>query len=667
MLSIRRIASGPAAILALLTVTPALSRPEGEAIQLEELVVTSNKREQRLDRVDGAVSVATAARLADNDVRDVTDLQKVLPNTVIANRGNRAYANFTIRGISAPDFYNPAVQVYVDGVPQASANLAQDLFDVSRVELLRGPQGTLYGMNAFAGVLTIITEKPRVDRVDVFATASERLFEIGTATTRVLVPDTLFLDLGLKERYGTGQIRDIDRNRDDIDWSNGLSGRAALRYAPTGGEFDATLFAAHDSLRSREETYILDSDVKRRVFRSSVIPFPYSVLGREATTAGLTLNRRLNDVTLSSVTSFQAVDLNRNLLGQPFPETYQTLYQELRAAYDAGGPFKGVAGLVFFDNQFTRQFMGTRNAVDASSIAVFGEGTYALTDRLDLTVGTRVAYDWSSIRFNGGGYGFGFNSDANFTYVQPKVSLGYQLDPTTRVYALASEGYKPGGFNRTVASPLDAVAYKPERAWNYEVGARTDVLDGRATVSGAFYRIESTNQQIYTGTIPFQTVRNAAQGTSTGVEVELTLRPTDRLTLTAQGSLGRSEFSGYTDPITGRRIAGGRTPYAPDLVTNVGFRYRIDQHWIPAEMALTGAARTVSRTYFDPANTLSQGAFTTFDAGLDFAFGTASTLRLFANNLTDRTYKTYSVAFGPATASTIGLPRIVGVSWRTRF
>ncbi|WP_243977683.1 TonB-dependent receptor [Methylobacterium sp. E-045] len=636
-------------------------------MQLEELVVTANKREQRLDKVDGAVSAVTAARLADNDVRNVSDLQKVLPGVVIESRGNRAYANFTIRGISSADFYNPAVQVYVDGVPQASANLAQDLFDVSRVELLRGPQGTLYGMNAFAGVLNITTEKPRFNRVDVFATAADRLFEIGTATTSVLVPDTLFLDLGFKERYFTGQIRDINRNRDDIDWSNGLSGRAALRYAPAGGDFDANLFASHDSLRSREETYILDSDVKARAFRSSVIPFPYSFLGREATTAGLTMNYRLSDVTFSSVTSFQGVELDRRIFGQSFPETYQSLYQEFRAAYDAGGPFKGVAGIAFFDNEFTRRASGTRNAVDASSVAMFGEGTYALTDLLDLTVGARVAYDWSSIRFNGGGFGFNFNNDADFTNFQPKISLGYQVDPTTRIYALVSEGYKPGGFNRTVASPLDAVAYKPERAWNYEVGARTDMLNGMATVSGAFYRIESSNQQIFAGPVGFQVLRNAAEGTSTGVEVELTLRPTDRLTLTAQGSLGRSEFSDYTDPVTGQRIAGGRTPYAPDLVTNVGFRYRIDQTWIPAQMALTGAARTVSRTYFDPNNVFSQGSFTTFDTGLDFAFGDASTLRVFANNLTDRTYRTYSFAFGPATLSTIGQPRIVGVSWRTRF
>ncbi|KMO38083.1 hypothetical protein VQ03_18075 [Methylobacterium tarhaniae] len=652
---------------ACLVASPVSAQNQGDTIQLEELVVTANKREQRLDKVDGAVSAVTAARLADNDVREVSDLQKVLPGVVIANRGSRPFANVTIRGISSPDFYNPAVQVYVDGVPQASANFAQDLLDVSRIELLRGPQGSLYGMNAFAGVLNITTEKPREKRIDVFATASERLFATGTATTSVLVPETLFLDLGLKERYFTGQIRDIDRNRNDIDWSNGLLGRAALRYAPLGGDFDANLFASHDTVRSREETYILDSDVKQRVFRSSVIRIPYSFLDREVTTAGLTMNYRLNDVTFSSVTSFQGVNLQRRLFGVSLPETHQVLYQEFRAAYDAGGPLKGVAGLVFFDNQFTLSRLGTRNAVDASSIAVFGEATYSLTDRLDLTVGARLAYDWSATRFNGASFGFNFNNDADFTNFQPKVSLGYQVDPTTRIYALVSQGYKPGGFNRVASSPLDAVAYQPETAWNYEVGARTDMLDGMATVSGAFYRIESSNQQIYTGPVGFQVLRNAAEGTSTGVEIELALRPTDRLTLTAQGALGRSEFSGYTDPVTGQRIAGGRTPYAPDLVTNLGFRYLIDQTWIPAQMALTGAARTVSRTYFDPANAFSQGSFTTFDAGLDFTFGTASTLRVFANNLTDRTYRTYSFGYGPTTYATIGQPRIVGVSWRTRF
>ena len=663
MLSTTRLMVGSAIFVAAYSVNSTSAQENAASTTLEEIVVTANKREQKLDEVDGAVSAVSGTEIRQREVTTVTDLQKVLPNTVIASRGNQAYANFTIRGIASPDFYNPAVQVYVDGVPQTSANLAQDLFDVRRVELLRGPQGTLYGLNAFAGVLNIFTEKPRENRVDVFGTASNRLFEIGTSTTTVLVPDTLFLDLGIKDRYFTGQIKDIDRNRDDIDGSNSLTGRAALRYEPTGGDFDATLLASHTSLRSREETYILDSDVKSRVFRSSVIPFPYSFLGREATSAALSMNYRLNDVTLSSVTSFQNVDLQRKIFGYSFPETYQNIYQEFRAAYDGGGPFKGVAGLVFLDNQFTRQALGSRNAIGASSIAAFGEGTYALTDRLDLTVGARVSYDWSSIHFNGGPlYGFNTDNNANFTNFQPKVSLGYQVDPTTRVYALVSEGYKPGGFNHAVQTREDGEAYKPETAWNYEVGARTDMLNGLATISAAFYRIESTNQQIYVGPVGFQVLRNAAEGTSTGAEVELTLRPTDRLTLTGSAALGRSEFSGYTDPVTTEVIAGGRTPYAPDLITNIAFRYAIDQTWIPAQMALTGAARTVSRTYFNPANTYSQGSFTTFDAGLDFAFTPESTFKVFATNLTDRTYKTYSFGY-----STIGQPRIVGVSWRYRF
>ncbi|WFT80489.1 Plug domain-containing protein [Methylobacterium sp. CB376] len=248
MLSTGRISSVFVTTIATFVGFPALSQPAGGEIKLDEVIITSNKREQRLDRVDASVTAVTAARLADNDVRDVSDLQKVLPGIVIESRGNRAYANFTVRGISSPDFYNPVMQVYVDGVPQASANLAQDLFDVGRIELLRGPQGTLYGMNAFAGVLNIATEKPRFARADVFGTASERLFEIGTLTTSVLIPDAMFLDLGFKERSFTGQIRDIDRHRDDVDWWNGLGGRAALRYAPLGSAFDASLIVSHAAL-----------------------------------------------------------------------------------------------------------------------------------------------------------------------------------------------------------------------------------------------------------------------------------------------------------------------------------------------------------------------------------------------------------------------------------
>jgi len=128
-----------------------LAQTANSAITLETLTITANKREQSLEKVDGGVSVATGEELRQRDVRSVEDLQKIFPGLVIESRGNRAYANFTVRGMSSPDYYNPSVQVYVDGVPQAASAMTQELVDVERVEFLRGPQGTLYGRNAFGG------------------------------------------------------------------------------------------------------------------------------------------------------------------------------------------------------------------------------------------------------------------------------------------------------------------------------------------------------------------------------------------------------------------------------------------------------------------------------------------------------------------------------------
>ncbi|WP_210324525.1 TonB-dependent receptor [Chelatococcus reniformis] len=654
------------------------AQDNGSTVNLDEITVTANKREQPLDKVDGGVSVATGEELRERDVRTVTDLQKVFPGLVIDSRGNRAYANFTVRGMSSPDYYNPAVQVYVDGVPQAASAMVQELVDVERVEFLRGPQGTLYGRNAYAGVINIISRKPREQTAAVFGTAASGLFQVGATATAVLVPETWFLDLAVKESYTPGQIRDIDRGRDDINWWNAFNGRVGLRYAPAGGAFDANAWVSHEALRSREETSILDQDVRHRFYRSSVIG-PYSFLDRNITTAGLTWNYRFNAFTLSSTTAYQDVDLKRKIFGSDFPETDRSITQELKLTYDDGGPLKGVAGLSYWADWFTRDAVGypgfyaaSRNKVDSQSAGIFGEVTYALTERLTLTGGVRGSYDWSSVDFvrpdvYGNGQGFDFDRSASFRSLQPKLSLGYQMTDSIRVYALVSEGYKPGGFNRAVSFPQDATPYKPETAWNFEVGARTSLWNGWLTLSTALYYIRSQDKQIYVGPIGLQVIRNAGEAESLGVEVEATLRATERLTLTATGSFGRSTFSDMVDPLSGAAYDNKRVPYAPDVTANLAARYVLPQSFFPGQVVATGAARMISRTYFNEANTLYQPAYATFDAGLEFVFDKGPTLKLFADNLTDKVYRTSSFEYGGAVLSTIGQGRIVGVQMRTQF
>ena len=251
--------------------------------------------------------------------RSVT-FRRFFPESVIENRGNRAYANFTVRGVSSPDFYNPAVQVYIDGVPQAYSAMVQDLENVDHVEFLRGPQGTLFGRNGFAGVLNIVTRKPREATATVTGTAADRRKDIGVSATGVVIPaDTLFLDLSLKAIDQIGQIRDIARGNEPIDNSRSFNGRAGMRYAPKGGPFDANVWASHDRLSSHEETAILDEDVPARIYRSPLLGYPYNNIDRNITTTGLNWNYRFGEFTLSNMTSYQDVELKRQLFGFQFP------------------------------------------------------------------------------------------------------------------------------------------------------------------------------------------------------------------------------------------------------------------------------------------------------------------------------------------------------------
>lgn len=644
-------------------------------ILLDTISVTANKREQAIDKIDGGVSVATAEELREKNVRNVDDLQKVFPGLVINSRGTNVYANFTIRGMSSPDYYSPSVQVYVDGVPQAPSAMVQNLDNVERVEFLRGPQGSLYGRNAFGGVINIITRKPRESTATVFGTAANRLFETGASATAALIPETLFFDLSVKGTNRVGQLKDSNGNNNHIDGSRDFFGRVGLRYAPLGGPFDANIWVSRDHLRSREENAVLDSDVGNRIYRSPILG-PYNELTRDTTNTGLSWNYRFGDMTLSSTTSFQDVDLKRKLFGSQFPETDRNFYQELKLAYDGGGPLKGVAGASYWNDWFTRNAMpgtpyGSHNEVESRSAALFGELTYALTDRLDLTAGARGAYDWSSINFKGLDFAtfapMSFRETASFNSFQPKVSLGYQLTDQVRLYGLISEGYKAGGFNHAVSFAADALPYKPETAWNYEVGARTSLFGGLLTLSTALYHIDSRDKQIYVGPVGMQVIRNAGEARSQGIEVEATLKPTDRLSLTANAGFGRSEFTNFVDPLSGVNYTGNRVPFAPDVTANLSGRYRVDQHVLPGQLFLTSAMHMVSRSYFDEANSLSQGAFATYDAAAEFVFDKGPTLRIFAENLTDKVYRTHSYRYLGTTLSVVGQGRVIGASMRMQF
>ncbi|WP_256886363.1 TonB-dependent receptor [Ochrobactrum sp. BTU2] len=658
--------------------TASLAQDAGGETVLKTITVTAAKREQEIGKVDASLTAVTGADLAERGIRTVEDLQKVFPGVSMGNRGNRIYSNVTVRGISSPDHFNPTVQVYVDGVPQLPSTFSQMLTDVERVELLRGPQGTLYGANAYGGVINIITKKKDANRfyIETNVSLDEPSVEIGG--TAVVIPETLYFDYAGSFRHFSGDADDATTGKNNINTSNNGYGRAALRYEPTGGDFDATVSFAKEKLLSHEELYFLSPDVDDRIYRSGILG-ALPELRRDVTTLSGQWNYRFGDFTLSSVTGYQKSEVTRDFSGgYGWPHDDETISQELRLSY-MGDQFSGVAGLWYSHNDFMGRksaiapYYGvSTNNVVTNSAAAFGELIWHATDRLDLTGGLRATYDHSSIdAFRADTYatgmGFDFERDADFTSLQPKFTAGYQVTPDMRVFGVVSRGYKSGGFNHSISSTIDDAPYDPESNWNFEAGVKSTLFDGNLDLSASVYHIRSTDKQIYVGIIGQQFIINAGKASSTGIELEAAWRATEKLTLTGNAAFGRSKFTDFVDPYTGVSYNGNRIPYAPDVTAHLNVAYVLSDDLFDGTLTANTAANIYSKTWFDEANAAGQSGFATFDASLNFAKSDGLSAKLYVQNITDKSYKTSGYMRGTSERGTLGKGRTFGLILRKEF
>ncbi len=679
---LRMVLAGSSAMMAIMAAAPASAQTDSPpqnvatATPAANIVVTASKRAASLDEIDGAVSVRTGAELEQRGINDVSELEKVLPGLMVRSRGNRAYSNLTIRGISSPDFYGPSTVVYVDGVAQSPAFLTQGLMDVQQVELLRGPQGTLYDRNAVGGVINITSKQAREDRFNAEIGLSTRDAEGSVAGTLVLDQDRLFLDAGVRLHRFNGRIDDASTGEQDINWSRSAIGRLALRYRPSDSDFGATLALSGELLKSREEIYLLDSEIANQRYFSALQGL-LPLLDRQAGTASLSLDHDLDGAVITSTSALQYVDMVRNISGMAFPETDRTFTQELRVASTGDHALSYVAGVYFLDEKFERGAQGypgyygdSTNVLNKTSAAAFGEATLDLSSALSLTAGLRFSYDKASIDFaRQAPSGFAFTGEEDYTSVQPKLSLGYQLE-SGRLYALVARGYKPGGFNQAVTTPADAEAYDPETSWNYEVGGHVAFLDGAARLSAAAYYQEARDKQIYVGPVGVQVLRNMGTSESMGLELELNLQPVKRFGLDASLNWGRSEFKRFIDPFTGIDYSGNRIPYAPDVTGRVQARVDLAQ-WNDMRLTLIGGTSVTSRVWFDEANSLGQDTTALFDAAIEFAGPAGVSIRVYADNITDKLYREVTFNYRTLGAedyrSIVPNGRLVGVAVRYGF
>ncbi|MGI9328905.1 MAG: TonB-dependent receptor [Pseudomonadales bacterium] len=580
-----------AALTAVLTFNLAsIAGAEEGARSIEEIVVTARKREENIQDVGLSVSALSPQEIENNFARDIRDLVYVSPNLVLDDtaQGPGGVAAAYIRGIGVSEVeknFDPAVGVVVDGIflGTMTGGITKAI-DLESVEVLRGPQGTLFGRNTIGGVIHMRRSKPtgelggkiRASVGNYDTTRIEGLLNFGIGE-QVAVKLT-----GTYDDQGEGFYDNVNTGRDE--------GR--VEYQSFGGNI---LYSPTDNLEIEYTTQIerTDQDTPPLLyvgqpgqlfcdsfgFCSPDIDTPLSgdrwkttqdIDGPDdatfdADTHVLEVRWDLSDslrldyifgsweTEETVLTDFDAAP--PLLFHTSRPAEYEQQTHELRLTYEGDGPVRGTAGIYLWDSEYEirlRSFIGfaVPNTVldlpqtsmqEAESSAIFFEGDYDLTENLTLTLGGRYTKDEKDTDQSGI---VTAAADDDWTEFTPKVGIRYAINDDAMIYGTYSVGYRSGGFNGRVDSVETATTpYDQETVDNYEFGFKTEWLDNTLRVNGAIFYMDYDDKQeelqlpsSTSGTGQVTLVTNASTAQMQGIELDVTYYPTEALSL--RGNIG---------------------------------------------------------------------------------------------------------------------------------
>jgi iron complex outermembrane receptor protein len=671
---------------------------EAVGYELDTVTVTAEKREEDVQKVPGSVTALTEGQVQDAGMEKTEDIAGYTPNLQITDFGCVGY--YTMRGLSNTTLGDPSVGVYVDGVPYSDTfTYNTSLNEVERIEVLRGPQGTLYGKNAQAGVINIITKKP-TDNIWQGRTAlgfgnydrSNFLVSFNGPVQK----DHLYLSVAADwlKRDGFMNNTYLGTNPDQKEKYNG---RASLRWLPAD-DWDiilSTAAAKSDNgciaivpVTQEEPSFDVaindDGEVKSTSNNWALNlthKTPRYILTSITTTRNWEMDPYWMDFDLMSLDcfySFSRIDIDQ-------------ISQELRLqSPESTGKWQWLAGL-YYENKQTDVNEGTEYGDDAallgsdyngyegaidrqvsrlddSSTALFGQVSYALSEKAKVTLGNRFQQDRREIEhthrreLSSGNRGLGtYSASDTFTNVLPKVSWDYQLDLNRTTYVSIGKGYKSGGFSRAADQAEDA-KFDPEESWNYEIGLKSAWLQNRLTANLAIFRIKTDDYQVtHSNTTTSVTVLNAAQATTDGIELEINARPLRGLDLTGSVGYLRAEFDEFIiDPEKGPDYAGNKINGVPEYTCSLAAQYR-------AKKGLFTRAewRVVGPMYWDEANENKQDAYHLVNLKIGYETGSYE-IYLYEKNVFDEKYYTGTIGMGSLYGK-LGDPRTYGCVFAKRF
>lgn len=678
-----------------------------EGVTGGEIVVTARRRAESLQDIPLSVTAFNETQLETSGIRSLRDMGALMPGVNFTERSN-LNTQLTIRGVGG-DARNIGIEagvgMYVDGVyiPRTSGYNA-DLAEISQIEVLRGPQGTLFGKNTIGGVINITTRQPS----DSFEGSGYVSYgNYNALRTQVSVSGPLADGLSARLTVATydrdGYIHNLFDGR-DVNDENRRGARLQLKYQPD----DALTFAfSADVTRDRRTTLQTQMDSPAGAAAPYYTGDRFTANSdqpnddrRDMWGTSLSANYETSSgLTLTSITAYRKIDVAvssdidqlpiNNVNSNPVTDYVRMTSQEFRITSPGDGPFRYVGGLYYYHQRGTalrRIFFagslanGRVNEALAitNSYAGYVNADYDIASGLTLNGGIRYTYEKKNgeylvIATPALSYDFDDlrRKDENLSWIG---SLTYKINPDLTAYVTASRGFKSGGFNLDTISATGLVAqdliFAPESVTNYEIGLKGSLIDNALRFSLAAFRMNYSDKQvaqlISTSASPLTSVQvtNAGKARIEGVEAEVTVRPMVGLTLTANASYLDAKYTRFD--YGALSFAGNRVEFTPDWMAGLQAEYRWDAG--SGEVFAVGSINYMGNLFLQANNQPSyyEPGYSLFNARVGYEAGPVM-IALWGKNLTQAEYRTYARVFTGLDQAVYGEPRTYGIEVRYKF
>lgn len=681
---------------------------------LDEIVVNAQKKSkgERAQDVPVAITVLGTEQIDALNLRSLTDISAIAPNANLDPNGTvRGYANFAVRGSglnSSVPTVEPAVGLFVDGVYQGvSAGSVSDNFDLANVQILRGPQGTLFGKNVTGGGVLVETARPSGD----FGGYVEASVETGPeyalkgAIEAPLVADLLSARLAAYYRKDEGWFRnDFDGSKfgkietfivrpSFVFRTDALTQTFIFEYGDVSGDSNAP--------RARNAAGKFDVNLN---YRGANDQEWYSA------TSETVINVGFGDGTITNVfgyrgfKQFAGQDMDAspaNLFHLGFYLDQEQISDELRYAGTFGPVELTVGGyymhqdLIYREarNPFVAGARGGGGVQPSDTYGVFGQATINLTDQLNIIGGLRYSYEKKSARILALTNGRCLdplqpcdfdtaptvNSNRSWSNLNPKIGINYKLNPDALLYASFGQGIRAGGYNVRLSGVNDPGVYDQEDMTSYEIGVKADLLDRKLRINAAAFindykSLQRTNTT-FIGPNIVQLISNSADARIKGVEVEVTAQPVRGLEVIVGGGYLDAYYTDVRGDLNGDAIVnavdlGLKLTRVPKWSFSAGAIY---SHDFASGGSLRGQVfySYRSRQAAQDSNIVFYPPFNDVRADITFTLPNESTsISLFGRNLTNEAHNVSGISvlsFPSGGFEAIGEGRSVGIELRQSF